>query len=286
MARKRLLVSIAVVALIVTACGDNETTTVSAAPDGPRVDPPSELLDAGVLTYGTAATFPPFEYQVEGELTGFDIEMIGILADYMGLETEVLDIDFDGLIPALQGGRIDVINSAMYVNPERAEQVDFVPYLLVGEAIVVPRGNPEAIETLPDQLSGLDVAVTRGAIGETYMEEFNEELVELGLDEMNILTFPTNQDALVAVQSGRADAFDTSIPGAAFLEEERPGEFEVATTFDLGTEIAIATRQDDTEMQRAIEEALAIFLEEGEYERLIDEYNLPSEVNYFENSTD
>lgn len=248
----------------------------------PRVAPPEGLVTAGTLTYGTAATFPPFEYQSDsGGLTGFDIDMIEVLAGYMGLKLDVLDTDFDGLIPALRGGRIDIVNSAMYIKPEREEQVDFVPYMVIGEAIVVPVGNPKGIAELPEDLSELDVSVTRGAIGERYMTDFNKELQEMGLSEMNIMTFPTNQDALLAVGSGRADAFDTSIPGAAHLNEQRPGEFEVAATFDLGTKIGIATREGDTDMQRAINEAMQIFVEEGEYERLLAKYGLPPEVNYF-----
>ncbi|RKF14183.1 ABC transporter substrate-binding protein [Roseovarius spongiae] len=255
----------------------------ATAQDEPRVAPPDSLVEAGTLTYGTAASFPPFEYQDpdSGGITGFDIEMIQTLAGYMGLETDVLDIDFDGLVPALRGERIDVINSAMYIKPEREEQVDFVRYMVIGEAIVVPSGKGDAISTLPDDLSGLDVAVTRGAIGERYMVDFNEQLEAKGMDPMNIMAFPTNQDALLAVRSGRADAFDTSIPGAAHLNEQRPGEFEVAATFDLGTEIGIATRKGDAEMQRATGEALEIFVEEGGYEQLLDKYGLPAAVNYF-----
>ncbi len=249
----------------------------------PRVAPPSELVEKGTLTYGTAASFPPFEYKDPGtgNVTGFDIEMIETLAGYMGLKTDILDIDFDGLVPALRGGRIDVINSAMYIKPEREEQIDFVRYMVIGEAIVVPQGNPKNISTLPDDLSGLNVAVTRGAIGERYMVDFNKQLEAKGMKPMSIMTFPTNQDALLAVHSGRADAFDTSIPGAAYLNKERPGEFQVAATFDLGTQIGIGTRKGDEDMQRALNEAMKIFVEEGEYERLLQKYNLPAEVNYF-----
>jgi polar amino acid transport system substrate-binding protein len=245
--------------------------------------PPKELVASGTLTYGTAASFPPFEYQdpESGGITGFDIEMIEALAGYMGLEAEPLDIDFDGLVPALKGGRIDIINSAMYIKPEREEQVDFVRYMVIGEAIVVPAGNSEGVSALPDDLSELDVAVTRGAIGERYMLDFNEELESMGKPPMNIMTFPTNQDALLAVHSGRADAFDTSIPGAAHLNEERPGEFEVAATFDLGTEIGIATRKGDEDMQRAMSEALKMFVDDGGYAALLEKYGLPPAVNYF-----
>lgn len=272
--RSRFAAAAVAVGLAVSA-----TTPANAAEAA--VAPPSNLVAAGKLTYGVAATFPPFEYREGADLAGFDIEMIDYLANYMGLEPEALDMNFDGLIPALKGGRIDIINSAVYIKPEREEQVAFVPYMVIGEAIIVPAGNPKNIQQVPDDLSGLAVAVTRGAIGERYMVDFNKELEAKGLRPMEILTFPTNQDAMLAVASGRADAFDTSIPGAAFLQQQRPGEFEVAATFDLGTKIGIAVRLDDDDMKQAISQAVEHFVKDGHYERLLAKYNLPAAVNYF-----
>jgi ABC-type amino acid transport substrate-binding protein len=94
------------------------------------------------LTYGTAATFSPFEYQKHGKLIGFDIEMGDAVAAKMGLTPAPLNIECRGLIPALQGKRVDVINSAMYFNPRRAEQVDFIPYMSIGNEVVVKKSNP------------------------------------------------------------------------------------------------------------------------------------------------
>src|SRR4051812_27015186 len=90
---------------------------------------PDALVEKGALTYGVAATFAPFEFQRNGQLTGFDVDMIEALAAKMKLKTNPMNMEFKGLIPALQGGRLDVINSAMYMNAQRAEQVDFIPYL-------------------------------------------------------------------------------------------------------------------------------------------------------------
>lgn len=271
------IASAAALVLLLTACASQTETPVGEA----DVEPPAELVSAGTLTYGVAATFPPFEYKDGTELAGFDVEMAKELAATMGLDVAPMDMEFDGLIPALNGGRIDVINSAMYVTPERAEQVDFVPYVLVGEAVVTPEGNPQNISELPEDLSGLTVAVTRGAIGETYMNDFNEELEADGLDPMTILALPSNQDALLAVQTGRADAFDTSTPGAAYTLSQQPGKYEVAGTFDVGTEVGIAVRKGDTETKEALERALDLFVESGGYDELLTKHNLPAESNYF-----
>ena len=252
----------------------------SVAAQDTTVQPPDNLVTAGRLTYGVAASFPPYEYTQDGEYAGFDIEMGAALAEIMGLEPEISDMQFDGLIPALQGNRIDFINSAMYINPDREEQVDFIPYMVIGETIVVPQGNPKNIRSL-DDLSGLAVAVTVGAIEETFATDHNEVLREAGKPEMTILTLPTANDAVLATQQGRADAYLHSTPGAAYLMQEMPNTFEVAAIFALDTRIGIAVRKGDTAMKEALESALAEFVASGQYDELMAKYNLPPELSLF-----
>ncbi|MFJ5837319.1 ABC transporter substrate-binding protein [Streptomyces shenzhenensis] len=263
--------------IALSACGGSDTTTTGSA----DVAPPQNLVSSGTLTYGTAATFPPFESKSSGgDLEGFDIDMIESLASSMGLRTKALDMDFDGLIPALAGRRTDIVNSAMYITDKRAAQVDFVPYLVIGETLLTPRGNPQKISQVPEDLSGKTVAVTRGAIGETYMEEYNKELKKQGLATMKIMSLPSNQDAMLAVKSGRADAFDTSTPGAA-TTMAKSKDYSIAATFKNDTKIGIAVRKGDTGTATAIRKALDLFVQSGEYRKLLKKYQLPAEADYF-----
>lgn len=272
----RFAALMAAAAVVLAGCGDSSSTAregTVAAPDG--------LADGSSLTYGTAATFPPFEYKENAEATGFDIEMGAALADSMGLDPKIVDIDFDGLIPALGGRRVDIINSAMYINDERAEVVDFVPYMKIGEALLVKKGSEAtSITNLPEDLSGRTVAVTRGAIGEKYMNDFNDELDDAGLPPMKVMTLPNNQDALAAVRSGRADAFDTSTPGAAYTLS-KSDEFEQTAIFALDTQIGIAVRKGDASMKKAVEAALKEFVDTGKYADLMKKYNLPTDGSLF-----
>lgn len=251
------------------------SSTPDEAPPTAVINPPAGLVDNGHLTYGIAASFPPFESKDNGELVGFDIDMGKQLADYLGLRTKVLDIDFDGLIPALQGGRVDIINSAMYINDERAGVVDFVPYMKIGESLIGKADTNLSISNLPEDLSGRTVAVTRGAIGETYMNEFNDQLTAANLPPMEIMALPNNQDALLAVQSGRAEFFDTSTPGAAHTLSQAGDKFKVFNTFALDTQIGIAVPKDKPELKAAMEAAVQKFIDSGEYDKLLEKYNLP-----------
>ncbi|MFE3826939.1 ABC transporter substrate-binding protein [Streptomyces sp. NPDC059092] len=261
-----------------SACGGSGP----AAPAGPaEVAPPENLASSGTLTYGTAATFPPFESKAaNGDLEGFDIDMISALSKSMGLKPKPLDIDFDGLIPALAGKRTDIINSAMYITPEREKQVDFVPYMIIGETLLTPSGNPKKISRVPEDLSGRTVAVTRGAIGETYMNAYNKDLRKQGRAPMKIMSLPNNQDAMLAVRSGRADAFDTSTPGAAATLAGTKGTFTLAATFKNETRIGIAVRKGDTATATAVRKALDRFVRSGDYAALMATYELPKSSDY------
>lgn len=274
--RRGLAAVAGLIAGVIALTGCSATSAGDTPSASAVVKAPTSLVSGGAFTYGTAATFPPFEYQEGGTDTGFDIDMGKALAESMGLTPKATDLDFNGLIPALKGKRLDVINSAMYINDERSKQVDFVPYMQVGEALLVPKGNDKDIKELPGDLSGRTVAVTAGAIGETYMKEFNEQLEKDGKKPMTIMSLPTNQDALLAVSSGRADAFDTSTPGAAYTLTKQAGKFEIAADFKIGTKIGIAVRKGDTSMKQAVQAALDELVKSGDYERLMKKYNLPS----------
>lgn len=273
--------------VLLAACGNNSTTGGTVSPtEGASAEPSAataddfKLVSNGKLTYGVAATYPPFEYMEDEQYTGFDIEFMQAIAGELGLEVEIMAMNFDGLIPALQGKRIDIINSAMFVTEARAAQVDFINYMGIGRSIVVPKGNKLGIASMND-LSGKTVAVTRGAIEEVYVTEFNSELKAEGKTEIDILALPTANDAVLATENGRADAFLHSSPGAAYLLKEREGVFEIAQTMESGTQIGIAVGKGETALAGAIEEAIQTLVAKGVYHQLMSKYNLPAEMSLF-----
>lgn len=299
-----LLISAAMVAAMTAGCGsstagdtkDTSTTQTSAEASGSesgeesadassssevQVTPPDDLVESGKLTYAVAATFAPYEYADEdGNYVGFDIEMAKAMADLMGLDVEIMEMDFNGLISALQGNRCDIINSAMYIKPEREEQVDFVKYMYIGDTILVRAGNDLNIQST-DDLSGKTVAVTSGAVEELTCEAFNEDFENRGMELINILQLPTSNDAVVAVQNAQADCMVYSAASAAYAMSQQPGVFETTTVFDTDTVIGIATRKGDTQMQEAIQKCLDILVENGTYDTLMAKYNLASDLSYF-----
>ena len=241
-----------------------------------------ETIAKGQLTYGTAATFMPFEYVKAGKLTGFDIDLINALSKEIQLTPAPMPMEFKGLIPALQGKRLDIINSAMYVNPTRAEQVDFVPYLKIGSRVVVRKGNPANITGRDLSLCGKNIAVTLGGIEESQARADNQRCVEAKKPAINVMTFPATTDSAVAVAQGRADAEFLSTPGTVALFTEKAGMFEaVGAEFEANTHIAFAVRKGDTATQALLEQGLQSLVKNGTYTQLIKKWNFPDSVALF-----
>lgn len=244
--------------------------------------PKTGLVEPGALTYGVAATFAPFEFQKDGQLTGFDIDMIAALGKKLNATPKPMNMEFKGLIPALQGSRIDIINSAMYINPARSEQVDFVPYLKIGNMVMVLAGNPAKITGRDDSLCGKSIAVTLGGIQESQARADDKRCADKGLPAVKVMTFPTAQDAALTLRQGRADAYYDSTPGTAELLQKMPGLFETTgAEFESNTSIGMATRKGDTAMQDALKAALKEIVADGTYAALIKKWSLPASVAIF-----
>ena len=241
------------------------------------------LVEKGALTYGVAASFAPFEFQKDSKLTGFDIDLIGALSKKLSAEPKPMNMDFQGLIPALQSGRIDIINSAMYINPKRAEQVDFVAYLKIGNQVIVQASNPGKITGRDASLCGKTIAVTLGAIEETYARQDDKRCKDAGSAAVTVLTLPTAQDSYLSLRQARADAVFDSTPGAVELLSETPGVYEIAgPEFESNTQIGMATRKGDKAVAEALTGALKEIVADGTYKALIEKWKLPASVSLFD----
>lgn len=284
MSKKKLLVAGIGAALLIALVGcsaDSDSKGTGEGAAKAEVQAPDGLATEGVLTVSQSAGYPPFEYKKGTELTGFDVDLGKALAEKMGLKTEFFDLDWDGVLPTLLGGRADVVLSGMFITPEREAQVAFVPYMQIGEVVMVAAGNPENITKVPDDFAGRDIAVARGTVAEKQMAEYNKQLTDDGKAPMNLLVVATDQDALMAVENGRASAFIPAAPTAAFAMSERPGVFEIATSFKADTKIGVAIRKDSDDIKRAVEEALDLLVADGTYAALLEKYNFPAETNIF-----
>lgn len=209
----------------------------------------------------TDATFPPMEFVKDGKRTGFDIELVEALAGAMGKKVEWIDIDFKGLIPALQAGRADIAVSAIYITPERSKVVDFTdPYYAGGLVVLTKSDGP--IKALKD-LEGRKVSVQVGTKSVNYLKEHYPKVQRVEVEK--------NQEMFNLVQIGRADAAVTGKPAAKLFAQSTTGLTvlnEQVTTEDYG----IAVPKNKPELTRDLNAALQKLKADGSYQAIVNKW--------------
>ena len=209
----------------------------------------------------TDATFPPMEFVKDGKRTGFDIELVEALAGAMGKKVEWIDIDFKGLIPALQAGRADIAVSAIYITPERSKVVDFTdPYYAGGLVVLTKKDGP--VKTLKD-LDGRKVSVQVGTKSVNYLKEHYPAVQRVEVEK--------NQEMFNLVQIGRAEAAVTGKPAAKLFAQSTPDLTvlnDQITTEDYG----IAVPKNKPELTRELNAALQKLKADGSYQAIVNKW--------------
>lgn len=228
---------------------------------------PSKLVKSGMFTVGSDASYPPQEYiDPSGKPVGMDIDVADEIASRLGLQLNVVNFKFDNLIPALSAGQFDVIISAMTITDERKKVVNFVPYFDAGQAVLVKKGNPQNIKTL-DDLSGKTAVAEQGTTEEQTLKDLNDKLSAAGKPKVNILTYPTDTDAVDQLRIGRADATLHDSPVAAYYATIFP-DFQVAIpNFDSAPE-GIAVAMNNQEMLTTIQKAVDAMKSDGTLDKI------------------
>ena len=220
-----------------------------------------------VLKVGTSPDFPPFEYvDKEGNIVGIDIDLIKSIAAKQGYEVEIVSIDFDGLIPALQNGQIDVIAAGMTITEEREQKVDFtIPYWDADQAILVKKGSNLHFDSLND-LVGKTVGVQSGTTGEWLIDDFINQSGE----EITVKRYPSFVLAVTDLVNGRTDAVIVDTPVAAAYAKKY--DVEVSATIKTGEQYGLAVRKGNTELLNELNSALEEFLKSQEWKDIISNY--------------
>jgi len=251
--------------------------TASAQDCTPAVSD-SALIKPGTLVMSTNPTLPPMQFvDSDGELKGMRITLGDEVAKRLCLEPEYIRIEFSAMIPGLQAGRWDVINTGIFWTEERAEIMKMIPYESQAISISVPSGNPKGIAAAED-LAGLTVGVEIGGFEEAKIKLLAEELEGKGMDAIDVRTFDNFATAYQALRAGQTDA-TVSIDSTA-AEYAARGEFDRAISGLFATPVALAMAND--ELADAVLGVMNEMMEDGSYKALLDEYGVLVNTEPFE----
>lgn len=239
-----IVVGIAILSLGLAGCGQK------TAPSAPKV-----------LKIGAEMTFPPFEFQDEGnkEYVGFDMDLARAIGKQMGSEVQIQNIGFDGLIPALEAGNIDMIVSGMSITDERKGKVTFSkPYYKSGLSIVVKNDN-NTINSFKD-LEGKRIAVQ---IGTTGAEEAAK------IKDAKVREYNSNSEAYMELKAGGVDAVVNDLPvNEYYMAKSGDKTAKIVGDIVNAEEYGMAVSKKNTELAEKVNAALDELKKNGEYEKI------------------
>jgi polar amino acid transport system substrate-binding protein len=224
-----------------------------------------------VYKVGTEPTFPPFESldPKTNKITGFDIELIQAIAKENGIKVEVQSIGFDGLIPALQSGTINIIASGMTIRDDRKKQIDFTdPYINAGLALAVAKSN-DSIKSL-DDLKGKSVAVQIGTTGAIKADELKKSGVV-----KEIRTYNTVDVVMAELAKGTVDAVINDAPVTQDFIVKGHDEIKIVGDLVNTEQYGFAVAKNNPELLQKLNDGLKKVIENGKYAQLLKKYNLP-----------
>lgn len=222
------------------------------------------------LIMGSSIDFAPYEYydDATGEIVGIDVEIVQAVAEKMGCEVEIVDMQFDSIIAAVVSGKVDFGMSGFTITEERKESVDFsIPYTTAKQSVIVPEGS--AITSVDDLLNGENaykIGVQIGTTGDLFI---TDDVEQKGLAH-SVERYNKAPDAIVALNSGKVDCviiddqvavnFVNSNEGLSILDTAYALE-EYAVCFAKGSELL-------EPFNAALEELIA----DGTVQTILDKY--------------
>ena len=260
-----------VAALALTACGGSASTASSAASS---VAASSEAVstsaaaaelttvEAGKLTMATNAAFPPYEMTTDaGAFEGIDIDTAQAIADKLGLELQIDDMDFDAALLSVQQGKADIAMAGVTVTDERKNVMDFSDSYATGiQSIIVPEGSDIAS---PDDLAGKMIGTQRGTTGYIYCsDDFGDDAV---------VAYDDGLTAVQALNNGQVDAVVIDNAPAKEFVAANPGLVLLDTSY-AEEDYAIGMAKGNTALEDAVNAALEELKADGTLQSIVDKY--------------
>lgn len=272
---KKLMAALLIGAMCVTmtACGSKaedtakeetpaETETTAESEEG-TADASAEIktVSDGVLTMGTNAAFPPYEFYDGDKIVGIDTEIAEALAAKLGLKLEVVDMDFAAIVTAVQSGKVDVGIAGMTVDEERLKNVDFTDSYATGVQAIIVTEDSEIASV--DDLDGKLIGVQEGTTSHTFCSE------DYGDD--SVIAYTNGATAVQALLQGKVDCVVVDEQPAISFVEANEG-LKILDTKYAVEDYAIAVAKENTALKDALNTAMQELKDDGTIQGILDKY--------------
>ena len=255
---KLICLALAIVSLLaLAACGGGKP----AASKLPTVT-------AGKLTMATNAQFPPYEFYEGDKIVGIDAEIAGAIAEKLGLELVIEDMEFDSIITAVKSGKADIGMAGMTVTDERKESVDFTTSYSTGvQVIIVAEGSDiTSVDDLFAEGASHVIGVQRNTTGDLYC---TWDLEDAGLATVD--RYSKGADAVQALKAGKVDCVVIDNEPAKAFVAEVDGLQILDTEYAL-EDYAGAMSKDNAELYKAVDDALKALIADGTVAKIVGKY--------------
>jgi len=268
-----LILALTMCTAMLTACGggNSNTTastgsaapapTTSAATSEAGADEGYKLVKEGTLTMATNAYFPPYEYYDGQDIIGIDADIAKAIADKMGLELKIEDMEFDSIITAVSTGKADLGLAGMTVTPDRQKNVDFSDTYANGVQVIIVKEDSTIAK--PDDLKGKKIGVQLSTTGDlTATDEFGKD---------SVVQYNKGNDAVMALTQGQVDAVIIDNEPAKSYVEANKG-LKILDTEFLNEDYAACISKDNAGLTKAVNKALAELKADGTLQKIVDKY--------------
>ena len=228
--------------------------------------------DDSKLVMATNAEFPPYEYMENGEIVGIDAEIAAKIAEKLGKELVIENVDFDSIIIGVQEGKYDFAMAGLTVTDERKEQVDFTETYATGKQVIIVK-NDSAITCADDLFAegaNHKIGVQLATTGDLYCT-WDIEDENLGTVER----YNKGADAIMALQSGKVDCVVIDNEPAKVFVDQNEG-LKILETEYIIEDYAAAVGKDNPELMEDINNALKELIADGTVQSIVDKY-IPAE---------
>ena len=202
---------------------------------------------------------------------GIEPDLLKAAGECLGFTFTYSKLDFAGLIPAIQSGRINIIAAGMYSSAERAKQVDFVEYMKAGEAAIVAKGNPKKLQGVADAC-GTTAAEVVGTVENAILDKQSEACVAAGKPAITALQFPSNDRAYGALAQGRADLFMTDAGVASYLAAATPDKVQVGFAIPTDFLFGLGVNKKDVALRDGLLASFKAQSEKGDLKALMGKW--------------